>query len=105
MSARTADSGPTRETLRSYIGAFMAGLKDTRANPDDVRAVLGEFLGLDLENAQAWMVAWRLPDTTEWVQLHHEETPARHHAWCMRGTVRPLFGGKAEEGSPDGHQP
>lgn len=44
MTTRTSEGGPSRDTLRSYIGAFLLGLKDSDADPDDVRAVLDELL-------------------------------------------------------------
>lgn len=42
----------TRETLRSYISAMLGSLKDCHADPEDVRAVLGEFLGSDLASKE-----------------------------------------------------
>lgn len=45
MTARTATGGPSRDTLRKYIGAFLGSLKDGHADPEDVRAVLAEFIG------------------------------------------------------------
>lgn len=44
MTTRTADSGPTRETLRSYLGGILATLKAGGASEEDLRAVLAELL-------------------------------------------------------------